>query len=752
MQSNRRPRRHADDQHPPPDERPRYRKAIMPHLLFRLTAAFAVTALLLASALTLMSGPVLAQDPPDDQQQAQQPADPQDDGTEESTDDSEVIDGNDQAPVSEDVFLLNEEFVVETYCPNGIAHPNLCDVETRYFVFDTMEEYYLFLQERTTWRHYRFDQNLPAADINYWRFFRHSREEWPSYTVQDGNAPTTVNLTDVPAFVPVTCQANVFACSLEERRFTFFKGVQQGYYFFEDLDEWIDARTESNTAVSHTFWRDKGYEYTLPPTPPYLANQEITVDTACDDGTDRDAACTAETRYFHFHTEAQYFDFLHQRGDWLMSRFAPSLEVSLSVDDGSDDDDASDDEAGAWLYWQAFDHRTEMEDDPIRDEAVSDTLSLEDVAIDVDTDCGSEAGHCVPVTYYFDFADNQAAIDFQLDRLAWLESELSGDDSVDADWWLTADYTTAPGEPAARQNVLITVDQRCSGIDARMICDSDAYYFNFATESDYLHFLKELGDNRMAQYDPNSSIASDDGIGHQFWRAFDPSPLARPWNTPAGDAVRGDFDLSAVQIVVPVDCVDNIKGCDGQLREFTFANSLTAANLLSARVDWLHGVLQQDDTADPNFWINYRSWEQNPPELQGLRLNNIPWCYDAAGEQICTEITRYFWHVDWRDRGDFQREHQAWQSGASTDWSFWMDYDWGYDATAIVNQDLLQNQRISVPVACTGPYSCVHAVKFINFTDWQQKGEFQALHEAQQNDGTQTTFYWLQFDTSDAPH
>ena len=167
----------------------------------------------------------------------------------------------------------------------------------------------------------------------------------------------------------------------------------------------------------------------------------------------------------------------------------------------------------------------------------------------------------------------------------------------------------------------------------------------------------------------------------------------------------------------------------------------------------LNAVLDDDAAAgDPDFWTSYRSWEQNPPELQGLAINQIPWCYHESGVNYCVTITRHFWFVDWRERGEFQREHRDYRDGTTSDWQWWFKYRWGYDSDTIIEWDGAQNQRIRVPVACTGAYSCVHGFKFFNFADWAEKQEFQALHNTLQNDGTQTPFYRASYDWSDSPH
>ena len=752
--------------YPPPRNRIRRSRRVMPKLALRFAAVLALTALMFAGAFTLMNGPVLAQDSQTPAQDDPQdpPQDPQDDGTEESDDGTEesddgteesddgteesddgteeADDGTEEAEEQlETVFLWDEEFVVETDCPDRASSVR-CTYETRYFAFDTPYEYYEFLTERTDWLHSRIDPLAPEADYLYWQNYRHSLEEWPEDTLQTGDAPTSANISKVDVLVPLACPDSIASCDFIVRRFDFEKGINQAIYFMEDRDDWIWDRMIRNNNVSYHFWRN--YRSSPPPVPPYLANSEWTVETACDDGIGVDDACDTETFYFHFHTEVQYFSFLTQRADWQQSRF------NTSDDDDSTHPNAQD----PWLYWQSFDYRENADDDPAMDDQVANVMSLDDVALLMDVGCNADLSDCTAEPYYFDFTNNLAAVDFALERIAWLGARFSADSTADEDWWRIADYTIGAGEPNVIQNLRLYVEQGCSGSGANMRCNTDLFYFHFATESDYLHFLKELGDARMAQYDPNSSIAEDESVRHQFWTEFDAQGShPRPLNEAAEDPVRGDFDISAVQLVVPANCDDNLKGCEGQLREFTFANNQAAINLLQERIDWFTGVLNDDDTVDPNYWSDERSWEQRPAELQGLRINNIPWCYDAAGQQVCSEITRYFWHVDWRDRAAFQRAHQAYQDGADTaTWDFWMDYDWGYTADAIVNQNLLQNQRIQVPVACTGPFSCLHGVKFMNFTDWQQKGAFQALHESLKNDGNQSTFYWAAYDWSDTPH
>ena len=685
----------------------------MPKLIFRLAALLALTALLLAGAATLLSSSAAAQGDSDESSSNVQQNAPQDD----------------DQPASP-AFTVNHEAEVETGCA-GRNSGAPCESETRYFVFDTPEDYFQFLSERTAWLHSRIDPDASEADLLYWQAYRSDTAQWPLGTLAAGGDPPNVAVTGLSVRIPEGCTHNIFSCRFADYSFNFLD-VNQAIVFLEEREAWLDAYAQGDTSVSATWWQN--YPRIAPP---FLANQAFTVETACDDGRNYRQDCDTETRYFNFHTEAQYFSFLKQRGDWQMRRFDADRDAAAAVTVDYD-------------YYHDFESSHVPFETFALDATVSDTMTLEDVPVSVNSVCNSDRSHCSQLIRYFDFVANEHAVLFAQDRLRWLEGRFNADANAETHWWKQFDWTTAPGEPAALENVRWAVDRRCTHTS----CRSDEYYFNFANYNDYLFFLKKQSDWRTFLYDRFARQSPNP----DHWKAYAYSEDKFPENTPTEVVREKQVNFSEMRTWVPTDCTSgsghklhDLYSCDMQERTFTFNDTEHAVEYMLGRLAWNYAVMDEDASADPTWWETYRSWEWMPAELQGLAVNNIPWCYTVNGHQYCTTITRYFWHDDWRDRGAFQREHQAYRDGTSTDWDFWMDYTWDYDDEDRSDWFEGQNERVSVPLACTGPYSCVHGIRYFHFFSAEERENFYEVHEELQNNGNWLIPYWAFFKSREHP-
>ena len=636
-------------------------------------------------------------------------------------------------------YLVNYAADIETSCDRSSGTID-CSYDTKYFVFDTKAEFVFFLQRRSDFRQSLLIGDTGPYDHYYWHSFRQRDSEWP--------ADTQVSDRSFPGFeggsftwpVPTACTDNIHQCLYHLRRFT-FTANDETVTFLQDRLRWLQALEDGDESVAADWWED--YTSIDPPasapapTPPFLANQVFTVELACPDGRSYEETCTTGARYFNFHTEAEHLDFLLQRGDWHMSRFDGDTHAPSPATVDRD-------------YWKSFTNSAVRFNHPALDSTVSADLNREDVAASVNAGCSADLSHCTQLTRYFDFADNDEAVDFAQQRLAWLEDRFAADTSASNDWWREFYWTTAAGDRPYLQNQQFELPYSCI-IDwdiGTVACDANSRYFNFAAPADYGYFLKKQGDFYSFFIDRHS------GLAHQWhtWSNWDHSVEPHPENQPS-DPVKTDWDFENIRVYVPIECASNISDCTLQERVFHFNSDQQMVDFFEARHAWLATYHAQDeDGASHDWWESYRSWEWQPDVLQGLRINNIPWCQREDGEQACYEVTRYFWHDDWRERGEFQRAHEAWQDGTATDWKFWMDYDWGFDSDGTSTWNDGQNVTYNVPVACTGPYSCVHDRRYINFDTPRQKRVFEVAHSQRQNDGTQPTFYWLSYRYGETPH
>ena len=712
-------------------------------LLLRLTALFALTALLLAGAFALI-GTTAAQESSDSSQDGEQVE-------QEDSDDSEESDGSEDSDDSTEeeeeaeaepgpAWKINHEAHVETSCSARDASV-ACTLQNRYFAFDTQYEYYEFLLERTNWQHSRYDLDAPEASMSYWQDYRSSTTEWEDGTLVDADRdpPTTAELSVVSLRVPTDCNENVFDCGYAGYEFT-FDDINDAITFMEEREDWIYAVGQDDTSVSGTWWFSYSSNAPLPPaTPPYLANQLYTVETECPDGRRYNRSCTTEDRYFHFHTEADYFNFLKQRGDWQMRRFNRDRDAEDAVTVDLD-------------YYQDFTSNPGEDPRPELDESVSAELNLVDVKISVNSTCNGDRSHCSQLLRFFDFEDNEDAIAFANERLDWLDDRFNAVRSASPHWWKDYAWTPKRGAVPYKQNFRIHVHRSCrtSWLSGQTSCRGGFYYFNFATQTDYLYFLRKWGDYWMYRYDDDAPRVST-----TFWKSFKNDDERLPENTPAGDPVKDSIDIDALRVWVPNNCrISNIQGCNAEQREFSFRNQGQAIDFMEERKAWHTAAVSDDSGPSPNWWKDYRNWVWKPSVLQGLRINSIPWCQQESGQQVCYEVTRYFWYNTWRVRGEFQRAHEAWQDGTATDWEFWMDYDWNFEdkRSGIVTWNDGQNHAYNVPVGCTGPYTCIHDQRYFNFSTSAEKTGFDELHAEQQNDGTKGTFYWLSYRFWDTPH
>ena len=674
----------------------------MPKLLTRLISALALAVLLLGGAIAALSGTASAQ--------------------------VNGIDSGEEGVVTQPVtpYLVNYETTVDTSC-EGRAYTNPCETADKFFVFDTAAEYYDFLRLRTEWWGYRLNEDLPSGTATFWSDFRHSDEAWPTSTAAVGDAPASISLEDNRFVIYRGCYFGGSpnkVCSYGERLFD-FADEDEAIDFVEARAEWYQNYLFGDRSVSWEYWESYDNHSRPASENPYMRNSPWSVPVACPDDTPS-TECTFEMRNFQLHTKAQYAAFLKQLGD-----------VRVRLNDVSAND-------VAWDFWKAYPNSTVFFS-PLgfRDTTVSSDMELDDVGVQVYTECLPWFLWCNIVTRFFDFTDKSEAVDFFEERVDWISDLHSGDTSIDEDWWMDYTYTLTPGVPALMENKVHTVETACDGRAWSNDCDTEKRYFLFNNKAERIQFLQDRGDWWL--YRSNADAAP---AGRDYWEAYSSTSTPRIEGISRDPNVSAEVDLTDVPVQVYDGC-DSADGCSVTTVKFNFTDKNEVLDFMQARLEWLKDI-RDGETADHDWWEAY---DHLPPVLQGLRINSIPWCYSDGGEQVCEEITRYFWHRDWQDRGAFQQAHLAWQDGSSDDWDFWIDYDWGYDRETIVTWKGAQNQRISVQVLCPKPFLCYEETYFFNFADWDEKVDFQSQRDQAGNSGTLwSTEYWKSFDWSETPH